>query len=120
MWDEITIGEGPWGNSAWLCWDADALSHKASISENTVSYWLSDVTYLKISMRIAKNTKEGIELAELLKSKEAGKIDKFLEKIILKRIKPELLKQKFDEAMKTAFERGQKTQAYLMRQALML
>jgi hypothetical protein len=121
MWGEITIGTGPWGNMAILVRDLDTPAKRSHISQNDVSYWISGASYLNVGMRIAKNTKEGAELTALIKDKASDEtISDFLDAIVVKNIAPEVLKGKFDEAVKNAFNSGCEHQAALMRHALLL
>jgi hypothetical protein len=123
FWDDIIIGKGCKGNSAIKV--RDMINTPLHISENSVSYWISDA-YLDTGLTIFKDTKEGLKLTEMLldktidEEKRDRRISVWMDALVIKRIKPAVLKRKIQNAIEHAFDEGRKSQAALIRQSLML
>lgn len=115
MWDDVIIGTGNKGNSAYTVF---AVPGEHSISENSVSYWISDV-YLGLGMTIFKYTKEGTALTKMIQDEHPlEEINKFLENVLLRKINVDKLKPAIDSAVKDAFNRGLEAKAQEIRDAL--
>ena len=83
MWDSVIIGSGSKGNSA-----IKVLSLKGdhSISENSVSYWISDL-YLGLGMTIFNDTDAGKKLSRLIaENVPLEDINTYLDGILLQRL----------------------------------
>lgn len=102
MWGDIIIGTGDKRCSASMCWN-----HKnpewCHVSENDISYWIS-MPYLFSNKRmtIYKNTKEGNKITKLLASGENVKLNEFLFKIFISKIKYDVIA----ELIKNAYKKG--------------
>lgn len=117
MWDNIIIGSGNKGHSAGL---ALSLKSNASVSQNTVSFWISNA-YLGQGMTIFKNTEEGRKLAELLKLGDPDSaVQEFLEDLVLKHLPAPQLKEAITRMRQQAFLDGKRAKAAAIRQALEL
>lgn len=103
MWDDVIIGKGNRGCSAIHLF---VIEGEHSISHNSVSFWI-DGLLLDIGMTIFKDTKEGIKLTHLIEQNTPlPKILDFLNKVMIKRIKPDILYKKINQALKESFEAG--------------
>lgn len=115
MWDDVSIGTGHKGSSAYRVF---AVPGEHSISENTVSYWISDV-YLGLGMTIFKYTKEGEALTKMIQDKQPmEEINEFLESTLIRKISVDKLKSAIDRAVKDAFNSGLEAKAQEIRDAL--
>ena len=115
MWDDVIIGAGNKGNSAGRVF---AVPGEHSISENSVSYWISDV-YLDLGMTIFKYTVEGKALTKMIQDKHPlEEINEFLESTLIRKISVDKLKPAIDRAVKDAFNRGLEAKAQEIRDAL--
>jgi hypothetical protein len=109
MWDDIICGKGNKECSAVRVeFDADFVE---GISENKVSYWLSDC-YLDVGMTIFKDSPEGIKVARILKSAESDarrasrEMSKFLTGLVFNRLSPTKLKRRVEAFGKSRYEDG--------------
>lgn len=115
MWDDVTIGTGHKGSSAYKVF---AVPGEHSISENSVSYWISDV-YLGLGMTIFKYTKEGEALTKMIQDKHPlEEINKFLEDLLIRKTGIDKLKAAIDRAIKNSFDAGREAKAQEIRDAL--
>lgn len=96
MWDDVKIGDGLTGSSALY---AVELSNGGSVSENAVSYWISNA-YLRLGMRVMKATPEGKAITLFLNTKEDPTA--YVESLVLKHAEPERLR----EAIKAHWQMG--------------
>ncbi len=105
MWDDIIIGKGEKGCSAIRIFKIEG-NH--NISENRVSFWISNC-FLDTGMTIFKDTKEGQQLSKMIESgKTLEQINKWLDLIVIKHLKPDRLKQFIDKVKKESYEQGRK------------
>lgn len=116
-WNDIIIGKGSKGNSAWL--KRDVKSTGLHIAENAVSYWISGC-YLDTGMTIFKDCGHGEDLTKLLNDASDEELVSWLNKLVINRIKPEVLMNKVQWAIERAFQDGQVNQADKIQKALML
>lgn len=115
MWDNIIIGSGNKGNSSVL---ALSLKSDASVSQNSISFWVSNA-YLGQGLTIFKNTEEGLKLAELLKLNDPDSaVQEFLEDLVLKHLPGPQLKKAIKRAQQHAFLDGKRAKAREIRQVL--
>jgi len=115
MWDDVIIGTGNKGNSAVLVF---AIEGEHSISENSVSYWISGL-YLDTGMVIFKSTDEGRQLNEFVKEKaHIDQVRPWLDHLVLQYIDKDRLKNRIDHAIARAFEEGSEHRANRIREAL--
>lgn len=120
MWDEVIIGSGNKGNSAYTLrgLKQNILGRVCSISQNKISYWVNGA-FLDVSMTIFKDTDAGKKLAELLSvSDNDDEIMSLLDTLVLKNIDPEILKSKIEIELKHAMEQGRRVQAAVIRESL--
>jgi len=111
---EIRIGKGLSGTTAFnMCLG----KVKADVSQNTVSYWVSD-GFLSTSMIIFKDSVEGKKLSKLIKSKKFDKIDDFLDTLVLENLSVKELKEYIKESNDNHFENGKRQARREMREAL--
>jgi hypothetical protein len=83
MWDHFKVGKGNSGNSSssyigtrmWEC-----------IGENSVSYWLSNITELKLGGVIMKDTDEGRKLTKLLEEGRVNAVMAYCEKVAMENV----------------------------------
>lgn len=115
MWDDIVIGTGDKGNSAIKTFAVDG-DH--GISENRVSYWISDC-YLDIGMTIFKNTEAGIRLTDMIEKRAPlSVIQSWLNALALTHIDETTLKKKINQAIKKAYDEGSSDRAAAIRASL--
>ena len=118
MWDKIIIGSGPEAVTSINMHLADV---KASISQNSLSYWISSC-FLGVSMTIYKNTVEGKRLTNIIKERDKvasrATIDNFLDQIVLNHLKKSQLLGYIKRSNKEHFENGKESAREEMRQAL--
>lgn len=115
MWDDVIIGTGHKGSSAYVVF---AIKGDHHVSQNNVSYWISDV-YLGLGMTIFKYTKEGEALTKMIQEeKPLEEINKFLEDLLIRKISVDKLKSAIDRATKDSFNRGLEAKAKEIRDAL--
>ena len=115
MWDDVIIGEGNRGNSAVHIF---AINGDHRISENRVSYWISDA-YLGLGMTIFKDTKVGKKLFEMIeKEQPLEEINSFLETTLLSKISAPKLKSAIDRSLRNSFDAGRESKAQEIRDAL--
>ncbi len=115
MWDDVIIGKGDRGCSAIRVF---AIEGEHSISENSVSYWVSDL-YLNMGMVIFKSTEEGRQLAQFVSNK--GHIDTikpWLDNLALQNIDRELLKERINHAVERSFQDGSNARVRVICEAL--
>ena len=115
MWDSVIVGAGSKGCSACKVF---AIEGDHSISENNVSYWISDL-YLDLGMTVFKNTEEGARLTQMIKDKEGlDRISAFLDDVLLRNLSRDKLKAAIDKAINRAFNAGCDSKAAEVRHAL--
>ncbi len=114
-WDDIIIGEGNKGNSAITVFD---IPGKHSISENSVSYWISDA-FMGIGMTIFKDTAEGMRLQKMIEDKRKPQaILDWIAALAMKNADIKMIKQKLRERDLEQFKMGQESKAKEMRKVL--
>lgn len=115
FWDDLIIGEGSKGNSAVKVRDVGA----THISQNSVAYWISRC-YLDIGVTIFKDTPEGEQLTAMLFSRvEDEQISSWLDALVLTRMPPTVLREKIEDYMVGAFNKGRQYQADRIRATMM-
>lgn len=115
MWDSVVIGMGCKGNSAIKVF---AIEGDHSISENEVSYWISDL-YLDLGMTVFKHTGEGARLTQMIKDKKSlEEILEFLNDVLLRNLSRKKLREAIDKAIVKAFNDGCNAKAAEIRNAL--
>lgn len=115
MWNDIVIGNGHKGCSAIRVF---AIGGEHSISENSVSYWISDL-YLGAQITIFKDTEEGRQLSQFINEKaHIDTIRPWLDGLVLQHIDREVLKNLIDRAIEQAFQKGSSHRAEVIREAL--
>ena len=115
MWDDVVIGHGVKGNTAITVFSIPGKHH---ISQNSVSYWISDV-YLGLGMTIFKDTEEGKQLKQLIDSKvELEIINNFVIDLLLKNIETLKLRKAIDKELNQAFLRGKDAKVSEIRDVL--
>lgn len=108
MWNDVIIGTGNKGNSAYRVLSVHG---EHSISENSTSYWISDV-YLGLGMTIFKHTKEGRALTKMIQDKQPLEgINEFLQTTLIQSISAAKLKSAIDRAIKDSFNKGREAKA---------
>jgi hypothetical protein len=120
MWDDVIVGKGPHICSAVTCYEGP--DTKVHISENQNSYWINDLI-LGEGMKIFKDTRQGQKLTKLLEAVKTNgeyeyKIYNFLNGILLKRIKPDMLMEYIRSEREKAYEQGKEMKADEIRRAL--
>jgi hypothetical protein len=91
MWKDIIIGNGEKECSATICWIHNN-SEWCYVSHNRNAYWINMPDILdKKGMTIYKDTKEAKRITQLLTAKQDQKLNDFLFKLFLKKIKPEVI-----------------------------
>lgn len=114
MWDDAKIGKGNYGCSATIIFGVE----KGNISENGVSYWITNCI-CDMGMVVMKDTPEGQRITTLIESGKTGDIlQNYLDKIILKRISPAILKLKIQQAIDDAHDNGKEMKADEIRRVL--
>lgn len=89
MWDDVIIGSGEHLCSSTIRWNGkDKVENPCSVSENSNSYWISVPDIFGGGMKIYKNTRQAVELAELLVNKSDQAINDYILKIYLGYIDP--------------------------------
>ena len=115
MWDDVVIGKGQKGYSAIHMFEIEG---EHSISHNAVSFWI-DGLLLDVGMTIFKSTKEGQKLTQMIANKTPlPKIIDYLNKVMIKHVKPDLLYRKINQVIKESFEDGQHAKEQQIRLAL--
>lgn len=105
MWDDFKIGQGDSGNMAN---SIDVEDNGYSISQNSVSYWISDLI-LGLGGRIMKDTDEGREIAVFVENKDFKGLGKRLNNIALKHITTRKLIKEIDNFGKKKFRDGRES-----------
>ncbi len=113
MWDDIVIGKGNYGCSAVRNFDVP----KGNISENSVSYWISKCI-ADVSIRVMKDTKEGNRIKTLIETKKWEALENYIDSLVLKRIKPEIMRNHIENQIDIAYEKGKDMKATEIRIAL--
>lgn len=115
MWKDIIIGEGNSGNSAIIIFSIKGNEH---ISENSVSYWISDCI-LGMGITIFKNTAEGKIISYMINNKDSLEtINDYIDSIILKNIDVDVLKEKILKTQKEYFKKGMERKTRIIRKVL--
>ena len=117
MWDDVVIGKGNKGASSRRVWDVPG---GASISANSVSFWISGCL-LGVGMTIFKATAEGKELMALIENEaalEKREVQDWLDRLVLRHLDPERLKSLINRANEEAFANGMRAKAAEMRAVL--
>lgn len=103
MWDDIVIGKGDQGTTAFKVFEIDG---GARVSENKVSYWISGC-FLDIGLTIFKDTKEGQMLSGMInEAVEFEKINQWLDELVIKKLNPKDLMKKIKESQSEFYEKG--------------
>ena len=102
MWDNFKIGEGETGTTA-RCIDTG--DSKYSISQNRVSYWITDLI-LGLGGHIMKNTPEGEEIKEYLKFEQYVDLGTYLDTLALQNIDGEVLKMHINDFGAEKYKEG--------------
>jgi hypothetical protein len=102
MWDDVIIGKGERGTGAYVIFPRFI---NVSISENNVSFWISDCI-CDTSMTVMKDTKEGEKIANLVAKRDEIELQNYLDSLILKNIKPELMKIKIQNCIEESYRKG--------------
>lgn len=104
-WDDIIIGKGDKGCNSMKCYD---IPGDHGISENMVSFWISDLPLEGVGMTIFKNTTEGKKLMGMIYHKRPLKvINDFLIGIALKRIKVSTFKTALNQLTEGCVREGE-------------
>jgi len=115
MWDDVVIGTGRKGNSSIKVF---AIKGNHSISENQVSYWISDL-FLGVGMTIFKNAEEGQHLTDMISNgNDIDQINEYLNGLVLKHIDKDKLTQLIRREMKKSYESGRSDKAAEFRSVL--
>lgn len=120
MWDDVIIskkdGHSNKGSGAYLCSEIEG-TH--SISQNSISYWITLEKPLQLGLTIFKDTKEGEMLTSMIKQKESIKeIERYLLAITIKKISPKTLIDKINKLCDDQFERGKRAKVKELRNIL--
>ena len=118
MWDIVTIGKGDKLCTATSRFYGDNSPSDPNISENSVSYWISNVLFEDAGMTIFKRTREGKKLTELLNTNDSVRIKDYLEKLLLKKMTPAKLREFIRQTEKDHFHKGQEYAKMTIRGAL--
>lgn len=103
MWDDIIIGKGEKGTSAFKVFDIEG---NENISENKISYWISHC-FLDTGVTIFKDTVEGQTLSNMRQNKVGiERINQWLDELVIKKMKPEELMNKIKESQSEFYEKG--------------
>ncbi len=111
MWNAVVIGEGNAGNTAII---AFSFEDGCSISENSSSYWISNVI-LEMGMTIMKSTVQGKRIAKFLTAHKNGltglrsrskQLKESLECELLKRAPYKTLKTAIQNSVDDAYTKG--------------
>ena len=105
MWDDIIIGTSK--SDVQICTAIKIFDISVeNISENFESYWISNCIF-DTGIKIYKDTPEGEKVGLLIKNNAGkGKIQNYLDKLILKNISLSMIKAKIDNGLKESFEKG--------------
>ena len=102
-WDFVIIGEGDKGNTAIHVFD---IKGKHSISENSVSYWISNLMF-GAGMTIFKDTEEGKYLTEMIKNGNKLKtIVRYLNAVLIQHMSIVDIEQGIENLKNDAYELG--------------
>ncbi len=107
MWDNIVIGKGEHFCSAHLVFSLGD-SNKHSICENSNSYWIThSFAGIEVGIKVFKNTSEGKEITDIIQNKKGlSKLNQYLDKLTLARIKPSVFKSLIENQRKEDYELG--------------
>ena len=86
-------------------------------SENRYEYWCTS-KILDVSIRINKETKEGIKLTKLIESGSAKRVNNFLDTIAIKHLTVRDFKHKISQVKRDSFTEGKQMAQRNMRSAL--
>lgn len=104
MWDDIVIGKGETGITTIREFHIVGDHH---ISHNNVCYRIGGDLLIDVGMTIMKYTKEGQKLTAMIeKNQPLDKIIDYLNGVMLRKIKLDMLKKKIDQLRKESFEAG--------------
>ena len=119
MWDDIVIGKGEHYCSAIHVFKLGE-SNEHSVSENRISYWIRhNFAGLQVGMRIFKDTTQGKEITQIIESGGGlKKLNKYLDKLILSKIKPSVMKELIENQRNNDYELGRKAKAEEIRDVL--
>lgn len=118
MWDNVIIGEGNKLASAVHVFNVEG-DH--SISENSVSYWITENSVIKrgVGMTIFKDTDEGEQLTKLIKDRTPlSEIETYLVKLWMGRIDPLVLATKIKNENNHHYARGRNSMRYEIKSLL--
>lgn len=117
MWDDVIIGEGNKGTSAFRLFE---IAGDHGISHNKVSFWVSNV-YLGMGMTIFKYTPEGQELSAMVLRRDSLEvIQDFLVNLLLDRVDPKRLRKAVTNALNEKYKEGRRSKIREIREALEL
>jgi hypothetical protein len=115
MWDDVIIGNGDKGNSAYKVF---AVSGNHSISENSVSYWISNA-FLGMGMTIFKDTVEGRKLTRMIETKKSlNSINKWLARLCFSHAKYETILKRIEEVREESYRKGREDKSNEIKRAL--
>ena len=118
MWDYVIVGKGErLSGAGCVPYGSDSHSNP-SVSENRVSYWISDCFVEGKGMTIFKGTSEGKKLKALLEEGNERNIVKFIGDTFLKNISLAKLRTMIRETEKEHFHKGQEYAQMQMRVVL--
>lgn len=119
MWDNIIIGKGDKGCSSYKPFDIEG---EHSISDNRASFWINHnflKTGIEIGITLMKDTDEGMELQKLVDDKVGLKtINKYLDKLVMKNLKPHILRDKITEVCNKRYNNGREDAKEEVRRVL--
>lgn len=105
MWDNVVIGKGDKGTSSVRCFK---LKGEHSISDNNVSYWISDLMF-GYGMTIFKDTIQGKKLTMMIDDgKPVNKILDFLNTTMFMKLSVNEVKVGIENIENDAYEKGRK------------
>jgi hypothetical protein len=115
MMDDIKIGKGEHGYSAIHVF---RIKGDHNISENRVSFWVHNLI-LGLEIVVMKETKEGKRLQAMVDAqKPLSQILNYLDTLVIRHVKTEILKKKIRQSNKESFKLGMETKAKQLRKML--
>lgn len=114
-WDDVIIGKGNRGNTAVVVLRIEG---GANISHNNTSFWITNV-FLGLGLTIFKDTEEGVRLKNMLQTNwKHEDIQAWLEKLLLKKINVDKLRNTVSTEIREAFRKGREDKAAEFRMVL--
>ena len=123
MWTEVTIGKGNAGCSAVKVFELAPESNTYNVSENKVSYWVTDRIF-GIRATIFKNSIGGAFLEKLINVElKAGgmtveEILGWIDDLVISKASVSILKEKMSQKCSEAFKSGAEARGYAIERAL--